>query len=126
DGLLSTSPSSFISQVFLAASALYRLKLPQISLLNKSDLLSRKDRERIERWCQDIESIEDDLESEAWGVERVLSRNILAAVKDFLDISSIIITSSKTMEGLDKVYMELQRIYKGGEDFELPDHLREL
>ena len=125
DALLSTSPSNFISQVFLATSIFYKLRLPQLNLLNKADLLSQKDKERIGEWSRNIDRIGEDLEIEAQGIERILTRNILMAIKDFLDFSSISIVSSKTMEGFENVYLELQKLYKGGEDFELPEHLRE-
>ena len=123
DATLSTSPSSFLSQVFLAVSVLCRIKLPQINALNKADLLSTKELERILRWCDDPDSFECDLEMELKGIERLAGKGLLNFVKDFMDTFDFYVISSKNMEGFSNIYSELQKIYMGGEDFELPEYL---
>lgn len=125
DSVLSTTPASFISQLFLAASALYRLKLPQVNVLNKIDLLAAEEINRIGMWCESVDRLLEDLEAESRGAERLLSRGLLSAVSDFLGSFRVHLVSSKLMRGFEGIYTDLQAVYRGGEDFEMPGYLRE-
>lgn len=124
DAVLANRPSGLLSQLFLAASIYYRFKLPLYLLLNKIDLLSSIDIENVTKWIEDPQNLKEDLEKELEGSERILSRDLAVVLEDFLNYFTIIPASSKKMEGFDRVYIELQKFYSGGEDFEMPDYLR--
>ena len=124
DAILANFPSGFLSQLFLAASIYYRFKLPLYLLLNKIDLLSEKDLTRINSWIDNPEKLKEDLDKELKGYERILTLDLVKILQDFLEHFKIIPISTKRTEGFDKVYVELQKIYSGGEDFELPDYLK--
>ncbi|MEM1908250.1 MAG: ATP/GTP-binding protein [Thermofilaceae archaeon] len=126
DAALATSPSAFASQIFLASSVYYRFRIPQFNVFNKIDLLSEAELEKMVNWVREPTSLLDELEKEVGGEERLVVKGLLEAVRGFLESFSIYFASAKTAQGLDSVYADLQKLYKGGEDFELPEHLREL
>lgn len=125
DSALATSPSAFASQIFLASSVYYRFKIPQFNIFNKVDLLSEAELERMINWVRDPTNLLNELEKEVSGEERLVVKGLIEAVKSFLESFSIYFTSAKTAQGLNSVYADLQKVYRGGEDYELPEYLRE-
>ncbi|MEM1508715.1 MAG: ATP/GTP-binding protein [Thermofilaceae archaeon] len=125
DAALSKSPSSLISQIFLASSVYYRFKMPQINAFNKVDLLSRKELEAMVEWVGNPLTLVSELDSELSGEERIVVRGLLETVHSFLESFSLYFVSSKSMLGLAEIYADLQKIFKSGEDYESPSHLRE-
>jgi len=124
DAALSKSPSAFISQLFLASSVYYRFKMPQFNIFNKVDLLNEYEREKMVDWVRDPSTLLGDLEKELAGEERVMLKGLLESVQSFLEAFSIYFASCKMRQGLESVYADLQKLYRAGEDFELPEHLR--
>lgn len=124
DAALSKTPSAFVSQLFLASSVYYRFKLPQFNIFNKVDLLSDSERERMLNWVNDPSTLLNELEEELVGEERVIAKGLLETLQSFLEAFSVYFVSCKLNRGLDSVYADLQKLYKAGEDFELPAHLR--
>jgi len=115
DILLALSPSSFISQTFLAAATYYRIKIPFLNLFNKIDLVERNQLERVQEWVSDNLSLLSALESEVSGSVRLLSLDLARALSDFFSIFSLYFVSSTKMRGFNDVFAELQRIYTGGD-----------
>jgi|YelNatPaOPRAMG01_1025707.scaffolds.fasta_scaffold08117_10 GTPase SAR1 family protein len=124
DAALSKSPSAFISQIFLASSVYYRFKMPQFNIFNKVDLLNEDEREKMVDWVRDPSTLLGDLEKELAGEERMMLKGLLESVQSFLEAFSIYFASCKMHQGLESVYADLQKLYRAGEDFELPEHLR--
>jgi GTPase SAR1 family protein len=124
DAALSKSPSAFISQLFLASSVYYRFKMPQFNIFNKVDLLNEDEREKMVDWVRDPSTLLGDLEKELAGEERMMLKGLLESVQSFLEAFSIYFASCKMHQGLESVYADLQKLYRAGEDFELPEHLR--
>jgi GTPase SAR1 family protein len=125
DATIAASPSDFISQVFLAASSYYRLNLPMVALLNKIDLLSQEEREKLEEWLSDIVSLEEHFLWTRTSRLSTFTSSVLRLLHDFMQIVPFIPVSSKTGENFETVYFFLQQVYMGGEDFELPEKFRE-
>jgi len=124
DAALSKSPSAFISQIFLASSVYYRFKMPQFNIFNKVDLLNEDEREKMVDWVRDPSTLLGDLEKELAGEERMMLKGLLESVQSFLEAFSIYFASCKMHQGLESVYADLQKLYRAGENFELPEHLR--
>lgn len=125
DSALATTPSAFASQIFLASSVYYRFRIPQLNVFNKIDLLSENELEKMVNWVREPSSLLSELEEELMGEERLMVKGLLEAVKGFLESFSIYFASTKAMKGLDNIYADLQKVYRAGEDFELPEHMRE-
>ncbi len=115
DVLLALSPSSFISQAFLAAASYYRLKMPFLNVFNKIDLVEPEQLDMVKAWIESIEALKVSLEEEVAGEIRLLNMNLLRALSDFIFSFSAFYVSSARMLGLDAVFAALQRLYTGGD-----------
>ncbi|RLE59827.1 MAG: GTPase [Thermoprotei archaeon] len=118
DSIIVSSPSDFISQLFMAASVFYRFKYPLMGVFSKVDLLSPEEKERIRRWIEEESSLERDVEKSEREIVKDFSRKMLRVVSDFKGYFPTIMASSTTFEGFEHIYSYLQQIYMGGEDFE--------
>ncbi|MCD6368367.1 MAG: ATP/GTP-binding protein [Thermoproteales archaeon] len=115
DVILALSTQSLISSILLAASVFYRFNLPMLILLNKIDLLNEKEIEEI----LDIINNPEKLVSGISGKKdiTVFHESIVSAVENFIKVFGCYPISAVKNQGLDKVYISLQQIYTGGEDF---------
>jgi len=119
DASLSSDPYNLVSQIFLAASAFYRLRLPLVVLLNKMDVLSDADRQRVSEWLSNPEMLEEEISKMPRDYDAHFSRSVTRLLLDFLDIIPVVMVSAKKSQNFEEVYFHLQQIYMGGEDFEL-------
>jgi len=110
DSFLSKDPRSYISLFLLSSSIKFRLSMPQILALSKSDLLTQQELERIRSWVEDG-TIIDEL-----GTIDEYSYELVNTIIENLDNLPIPV-SSTTEDGFDELYAELQRIFAGGEDY---------
>ncbi len=120
DSFFTSDPSSFASALLLSISTQLRLKLPQLNILSKSDLISENTIERVLEWIEDPMSLASDIASisplppsETYGITIKLAE----IFKDIEVLPQIVPSSSRTWEGLDDIYRFLQLIFAGGEDF---------
>lgn len=116
DTALSIRPSGLLSAMLLAASAHYRLSIPQINILNKIDLVDRNLVDKIMKWVEDLDIFYNDLIKEK-GMLKNINEMIFIAVKEFISTFNIIPVSALTGENIEKIYIALQQIYAGGEDY---------
>lgn len=116
DPLLAKSASGFVSQLLLAITTNLRLNLPQINILSKVDLLSKKQQALIQRWSQNAEEIYEALIKEEPSTHREMSEHLLALIKDIGGYTSLIATSSKNLSGIEDLYTTIQQQFEGGED----------
>lgn len=118
DSFFTHQPTSFVSALLLAISVHLRLSIPQIHVLSKSDLIPSDRIEKVRTWLSDPLSLIDEIEQDK--VSRSL-RDVAIQIEKMLGesglVGEIIPVSSKTGEGLDELYGEIQRILAGGEDY---------
>ncbi|HIQ03052.1 MAG TPA: GTPase [Desulfurococcales archaeon] len=118
DSFFTHQPTSFVSALLLAISVHLRLGIPQIHVLSKSDLISSDRIEKVQTWLSDPLSLIDEIEQDK--VSRSL-RDVAIQIEKILGetglVGEVIPVSSKTGEGLDELYGEIQRILAGGEDY---------
>jgi GPN-loop GTPase len=119
DGTLISSPINYVSIGLLAASVRMRLKIAQVDVMTKKDLVVQKILE-IKKWSSSRvmleEAIESDAENERASADhKILSRDILRALYRHGIISSPILYSSMTMEGMVNLTGALSRILTLGE-----------
>ena len=116
DAALSIRPSGLLSSMLLAASAHYRLSIPQINVLNKIDLIDRSIVNKIMEWVEDLDVFYNDLVKEK-GTLKNINEMIFMAVREFISAFNIIPVSALTGENIEQIYITLQQIYTGGEDY---------
>lgn len=115
DYSLAKNASGFISQLLLSLNTNFRLNKPQINILSKSDLLNKKEKEKIEKWSNDIESLRFSLEIENPSIYRELNEKILNLIGDF-DNNIMFNLVGKNFYGIEDLYTSIQIQFKGGED----------
>ena len=107
-------PSSLAASLLLSASVHFSLLKPQVCILSKSDLLTKKDREVTVKWFDNIEYICELMSREENALLSDFSRNIMQVLTELESLTNIIPVSSITGEGIDELFAELQRIFAGG------------
>ena len=116
DPLLAKTASGFISQLLLAIATNLRLNRPQINILSKADLLSKKEQTLIQRWSSSADEIYEALCSEEPSMHREMSEHILQLIKDLGGYSRLIATSKQNFFGIEDLYTNIQQQFEGGED----------
>lgn len=116
DPLLAKTASGFISQLLLAITTNFRLNQPQINILSKADLLSKKHQALIQRWSHDPEEMYEALCNEEASLHREMSEQLLHLIKDIGGYSKLIATSQTDFSGIDDLYTTIQQQFEGGED----------
>lgn len=116
DSTLVATPSNFVSIALLSASIQLRLKVPQISVLSRKDLLGPNLR-KVLTWSSNVRKLEDALSEESRGtyeldtlVLRDLARSGMA--------SELYPVSSTTREGLIELSATITRQLSQGEENE--------
>lgn len=116
DPMLAKTASGFITQLLLAQTTNFRINLPQVNLLTKVDLLSKKQQELIARWSRDPDEISEALMQEQASMHREMSEQVLALIKQLGGYTRLIFTSKNQLFGIEDVYTEIQHLVAGGED----------
>ncbi|HIH28520.1 MAG TPA: GTPase [Thermoplasmata archaeon] len=116
DPMLAKTASGFVSQLLLAITTNLRMNLPQINILSKADLLSKKEQSLIQRWSDNAEEILEALYNEEPSMHRELSEQVLHLIKDIGGYTRLIPTSKKNFFGIEDIYTDIQQQFEGGED----------
>ena len=134
--LLSGTPEGMVSQLSMASTVKYRLDMPFIQVLNKVDLLSEEDRERIMSWvdpdclyryltntgvCTGDGASNTDGHPELSGPGSLSNEygiNLFRALESVGETANLIPCSATTMEGIEDIYSLVQSVYMGGEDLD--------
>ncbi|MCS7144872.1 MAG: ATP/GTP-binding protein [Archaeoglobaceae archaeon] len=112
DPVVSKTPFGFLSQLFMANSAIFRLEIPQINVLSKADVLRDEEVERIVRWSSDLDYLSSFIEKKTLSVE------LLRTLKDSGLFRPLIPVSSLKGYGMEDIYDGIQEFFYGGEDLE--------
>lgn len=118
DPFLSKSPSGFISQIMLCATTQFRFTLPISNVLTKIDMLKKEEIEKIMNWVENPYELYADIINEGKGMQTQLSIDLFKILEDIGVYKKLIKTSSKTFEGIEDLYNEIQQVFYGGEDLE--------
>jgi hypothetical protein len=116
DAVFSVNPMNYVSNMFLSAAVYNRFFVPQVHLLSKTDLLPKKEVEKIADWSSDPRALESAIET-LEGQKRLFSRNMMRAITQLGMKFMLVPVSSKTNEGMNNVNTILERILTGGEKY---------
>ena len=111
DSFLSKEARSFVSLLLLSSSVKFRLDLPQALVLSKADLLTPQELQEMKDWVDEGRIIDQ------MGVLDEYSFELVKTVVENLDNFPVPV-SSTTLEGMEELYAEVQRVLAGGEDYE--------
>ncbi|MFQ6085364.1 MAG: ATP/GTP-binding protein [Candidatus Bathyarchaeia archaeon] len=119
DAPFSRNPFNFISSVLLAAAVHNRFLLPQLYTLSKLDLVGKSELERILDWSEDAALLEEAVETQISGPQRVMMREILHVLSSAEIFSTPIPTSAETNEGIIDLAGAILRVFTSGEKYEV-------
>lgn len=113
------SPTGLASSLLLALSVNVRLAKPQITVLNKVDLVPEDVVENVIQWVEHPEQLERMLEASG-ATDYLLAEKLVELISSLWSVSPPIALSAKTGQGMDVLYTALQQVYVGGEDYQEP------
>ncbi len=113
DSILVSNPINYISIMLLATSIRLRLRVAQINLLSKADLIKDKN---IFSWIKDYNLLEKELHKGGDELSFLAAEIGRVIIDEFGSIPLPL--SSITYEGLSDLAALLSRIFKGGEELE--------
>ncbi len=116
DPVIARTANGFITSLMLAATTHFRLPLPQVLVLSKSDLVTDEEREKIAAWGQDYYALFNSLLEESGEAQTLMSMEFMQALETVGVGAAVSPVSSDSGEGLEEMYMQVQNILQGGED----------
>jgi len=117
DGVLVSSPINFISLSLLSASINLRLKLSQINVLSKRDLIIDK-LENILEWAKSDTTLLEDLDKENNPQFSLLSKDLIKIISQNGLNQDLIAVSNLTKNGILELSSLLSRILNQGEEIQ--------
>jgi GTPase SAR1 family protein len=116
DPMLSTTPSSFVSQIMLGATTQFRFYIPTINILSKADMLSEEQLQTILEWSRNTDMLFDAIIGEAPSMEGQLNIELFQALENLGTYKELIPVSAEDLGGIEDLYAIAQQIFMGGED----------
>ena len=115
DGMLVSSPINFVSIALLASSVKLRLKIAQVNILTKRDLIIGKLRDILE-WSSSALSLESSLDNEKDAEYSLLSKDLARSMSKGGFHQNVIPVSNMTLNGMVNLSAALARIVSQGEE----------
>ncbi|UCF09187.1 MAG: ATP/GTP-binding protein [Thermoplasmata archaeon] len=116
DPMLSSTPSSFVSQIMLGSTTQFRFSIPTINVLSKADMLDEDRLETILEWSRNADALYDAIIAEAPSMEGQLNTELFMALEALGTYKELIPVSSEALSGMEDLYAVAQQIFMGGED----------
>ena len=116
DPFLARRPSAFVSMQMLSATTHFRFGVPQANVLSKSDLLKPEELERITRWSESPDALEEALLAEKPDLYTQMSTDAFRILDAMGTMTRAIPASGETLEGMDDLYAFVQSVFSGSED----------
>jgi GTPase SAR1 family protein len=115
DGTLVSSPINFVSIALLSSSVKLRLKMAQINVLTKRDLVTNRLKD-ILAWAGSAQVLESALNEEKETEYSLLSKDLSRSMTKAGFAPGLVAVSSTTMNGIINVAAALARTLNRGED----------
>ncbi|MBU0497031.1 MAG: ATP/GTP-binding protein, partial [Candidatus Thermoplasmatota archaeon] len=112
---LAHSPSGFVSQILLSLTTNFRLGMPQINILSKTDLLTEEDLDIILRWAKEPDELLDAVMNETASMYQQINQGILRLIQDFGGYTTLVPYSNTSMDSITDIYTMVQQQFEAGE-----------
>ena len=119
DPMLYKTVNGFVSGKMLTALVQFRLGLPTIDILTKSDLLSDEERDKMTNWFQDPNALYYDLMDAEADPQSVVGMELFKTLENIGTFGEMRAVSAKEGIGLEEIYNNSQQVFFGGEDPDL-------
>ncbi len=117
DVILAGKSIGLISALFLFASVQFRFFLPQVLVLTKSDLVEKERLDYLMHLLENPKELVEIIEKSLKGMYREMAIMFCNMLQDLNIPLPVTYVSAVNNEGLERIYMFLQRISAGGEDY---------
>src|SRR5919198_40095 len=115
DGMLVSSPINYVSVLLLASSIRLRLKISQVNVLTKRDLIGERLKTILE-WSSSYTALESALNNEKDAESSLLGKDLVRTMARSGLMEGLVAVSSLTTSGMVNLTASLARILKHGED----------
>lgn len=122
DPLLCKTSNGFVSNMVLSSLVQFRLGLPTLNILTKSDVITPEERDKMLNWYCDPNSLYDDLLDNDSNPQTVVGTELFKALENVGIFGEMRSVSAKTGEGIEDIYAVCQMEFFAGDD---PDYLPE-
>jgi GTPase SAR1 family protein len=116
DPMLCRTPNGFVSSMTLSALVQFRLQLPTVNLLSKSDVLQDEEMETILGWHMDGYSLYGSLLDDDANSQTVVGMELFKALENIGTFGIMRAVSAQEAIGLEEIYAASQLCFFGGED----------
>ncbi|MDR3283367.1 MAG: ATP/GTP-binding protein [Candidatus Methanoplasma sp.] len=116
DPTLCKRPNGFISSILLSALVQFRLSVPMVNVLSKSDILSEEEKTRLIDWFENPDTLYGDLLDEDSNPQTVVGMELFKALENVGIFGGMRPVSASEGEGLGDVYAAAQLLFFAGED----------
>ncbi len=117
DPILATTPANFVSQIMLSAITQFKLGIPLVNILPKTDIIEKETLNMILSWGLNPDMLQHDLMNRK-TLYAQMNEELMRVVKYMQSHTSVIPISSETYEGMEDLYAAIQNMFYGGEDLE--------
>ncbi len=114
--MLCRSPNGFISTLVLSSLVQFRLGVPMINVLTKTDTVDPETVERMVLWHSDEYALYSDLSDESSDPSTVVGQELYKAVEGLGMFGDVLAVSSETGEGMDGIHAAAVQTFFGGDD----------
>lgn len=118
DPMLCRTPNGFISGMVLSSLVQFRLQLPMINLLSKTDVLKEEEMERITSWFTDPYVLYDDLLDNDADPQNIVGTELFRALENIGTFGDIRPVSATEGIGMEEIYNATQLSFEGGADID--------
>ena len=116
DPMLCRTSNGFISSIMLSSIVQFRLRMPMINILSKSDTLAEDEMNRVMSWFSDPDSLYGDMLDNCGDPQTVIGMELFKAMENIGVFGDIKAVSSKESLGMEELYAASQQCFFGGED----------
>lgn len=117
DGVFIKDPRNLVSNILLAASVKMRFGLPMVVVLNKLDLLEKKEERKIIRLIKSSSRLYKELSNHYSLDETEFLVRVFRYLKRYIGLSGFISVSAVTLENIDILIQALTRALFGGDEY---------
>lgn len=116
DPVLCRRPNGFVSSMMLSSLVQFRLQLPMINLLSKTDTLPEEESRRMMDWFENPDALYGDLLDDDPNPQNLVGIELFKALESTGAFGEIRGVSAEDEEGLEEIYSYAQLVFFGGED----------
>ncbi|MDR2866280.1 MAG: ATP/GTP-binding protein [Methanomassiliicoccaceae archaeon] len=116
DPMLCRTSNGFISSMMLSTIVQFRLQMPMINILSKSDVLNDDELKKVMSWFSDPDALYGDMLDNDSDPQTVIGMELFKAMESIGAFGDIRAVSSKESLGMEELYAAAQQCFFGGED----------